>query len=456
MHRARIQTQATRGPGAFRGPAWYPVALLFACYLLSNIDRLMISLLIEPIKATFRMTDAQIGFLQGTAFYLAWPLAGLPLARLADRGNRPRIVGLCVIAWSLATGACGFATSRIGLCVARAGVAVGESGLLPATFSYMPDIYTGRAVVRANAVFMSAAYLGGGLALVFGGTLYASVQDWHLAGTPLASLAPWQLVFVFVGLPGLVLGPLVWLTLREPPDIDRIRPPQPHGLRDCIRYMIERRAWQGPYLGVICANALLTATNLAWVPAMLSRNFGLRERALGLAYGPVYMAAGLIGAGAAAALVGRAGADDQARLRRILHVLMIASLVMVAPAVFAPLATSLPLALALLAICIALFSGILVLATSIGQIVFPSGMRAQASTLVSMVNVLIGASAGPLLVGVISDALPLGHHSLAAAIAIVTAAVVPLMAVSVGGMQRALRRDPAVALPVSFNDGVIR
>ena len=443
----QVQTKYGRPPGPFKGPVWYPMALLSACYLLANVDRNVFGLLVEPIKAAFKMSDAQVGFVQGTAFSIFVLLGALPLSRLADRGNRPTIIGLCTLAWSVATSACGFATSQLGLLAARAVVAAGEGGLPPAAISFFPDIYRGQAVVRANAAFLFAIYIGGGLALLFGGTLYADAQHWRLAGTPLAALAPWQLVFVVIGLPGLLLGPLAWLTLREPPD--RTRPLKPYGLVDTMKYMIRRPAFLGPYIAAACASTLLAATNLAWTPAMLMRNFKLHEQQVGLVYGPVYMIAGLLGAALAAALGGKSSASDELRLQQLLKLFLIESLLLAVPSILAPLATDETVALALLAASIFLYAGMLVLLASVGQIVYPAGMRAQASTIASVLNGLVGAGAGPLLVGLVSDALPPGPRSLASAIAIVTAIIAPLIILSVYGMERVARRNPELALPPS-------
>jgi hypothetical protein len=134
-------------------------------------------------------------------------------------------------------------------------------------------------------------------------------------------------------------------------------------------------------------------------------------------------------------------------LRRVVTVLFVESLLLVVPSILAPLLTDLTVTLALLAISIFLFSGILVLATSLGQILFPSGMRAQASTLISLVNVLIGASLGPLLVGLVSDALHSGPRSLSSAIALVTAVVAPLMVLAAYLLVRAVRHGPEIPLP---------
>jgi MFS family permease len=447
--KGHVRIESGRRPGAFKGPVWYPMALLSACYLLANIDRNIFGLLVEPIKAAFRMSDAQIGFLQGTAFSVFVLLGAVPLSRLADRGDRPTILGLCTLVWSVATSACGFATSWLGLFVARSAVAVGEGGLPPAALSFFPDIYRGAALVRANAVLLFAVYLGGGLGLLVGGDIYASAQHWRLAGTPLAGLAPWQLVFVVVGLPGLVLGPLALLTLREPPDIHRIRPPKPYGLLDTVKYMISRPTFQGLFIATACASTLLAFTNLAWIPAMLMRNFKMGARDVGLTYGPLFTIAGLLGAAIAAELGGRFGAADEPRLRRMLRLLLVEAVLLVVPSVLAPLATSVPAALALLTTSIFLYSGMLVLVASASQIVYPTGMRAQASTIASVVNGLVGAGAGPLLVGLVSDALPSGPRSLSSALSIVAAIVAPLIVLTVWGMGRVARRNPEMVLPPS-------
>ena len=186
---------------------WITVAFLTIAYLFSFIDRWILGLLIEPIKADLGLTDTQIGLLLGPAFAIFYATMGLPLGWLADRRNRVRIVAVGIGLWSLATAASGLAKSFIHLFIARMSIGIGEATLSPCAMSIISDSFPREKRSRPIAVYTTALSLGAGLASLLG----AAVLTWAKTGGDitfplLGALAPWQATFIVVGLPGLLLA----------------------------------------------------------------------------------------------------------------------------------------------------------------------------------------------------------------------------------------------------------
>ncbi|WP_366146189.1 MFS transporter [Erythrobacter sp.] len=183
-------------------------------YVLNFIDRQILSILANDIKADLGVDDGYLGFLYGTAFAIFYALFGIPLGKLADSWKRVRLMTLGLALWSAMTAASGFARDATTLTVARIGVGVGEATASPSAYSLISDWFPARLRATALAIYSSGIYIGGGVSLLIGGAI---VDQWNSAfpdGGALG-LAGWQVAFIAVGLPGLLLA--VWvLTLKEP------------------------------------------------------------------------------------------------------------------------------------------------------------------------------------------------------------------------------------------------
>ena len=194
--------------------SWYALGVLVLIYVLNFVDRQILSILANDIKADLGVGDDYLGFLYGTAFAVFYALFGIPLGRLADSWRRVRLMSLGLALWSTMTALSGFAKSTSTLTIARIGVGVGEATASPSAYSLISDWFPARLRATALAIYSSGLYLGGGISLLIGGLI---VEKWNAAypqGGPLG-LAGWQAAFLAVGLPGLVLA--LWvLTLREP------------------------------------------------------------------------------------------------------------------------------------------------------------------------------------------------------------------------------------------------
>ena len=197
-----------------RNYSWYVLGVLVLVYMLNFIDRQIISILANDIKADLNLDDSQLGFLGGAAFGVFYALFGIPLGRLADNWNRVRLMTIGLSLWSLMTVLSGFSRNFLHLSAARIGVGVGEATASPCAYSILSDYFPKEQRATALAIYSSGLYLGAGFSLFLGGRI---AQSWNMAypsGGPLG-LVGWQAAFVAVGIPGLLLA--LWVaTLREP------------------------------------------------------------------------------------------------------------------------------------------------------------------------------------------------------------------------------------------------
>ena len=203
----------TRVGGRYAG---YVLSVLTIVYVFNFIDRQILSILAQPIKEDLGLSDADLGFLYGTAFAVFYAVFGIPLGRLADTWHRVRLISLGLSFWSLMTALSGFSRSFFQLAVCRFGVGVGEASASPAAFSMLSDYFAPRVRAIVLALYSGGLYIGAGIGLFLGG----AITDAWTEAYPDPSLAPlglkgWQSAFLAVGFPGLLLAAWVW-TLREP------------------------------------------------------------------------------------------------------------------------------------------------------------------------------------------------------------------------------------------------
>ena len=195
---------------------WYAVFILLLAYILSFVDRIIISLLVIPIQSDLGISDTQMGLLMGLAFAIFYVAIGIPIAKLSDEKSRRIIVSIGIFLWSLMTAACGLAKSFSHLFFARIGVGVGEATLSPAAYSMIADYFSENKLGRAIAVYQSGALFGGGLAFIIGGIVVNFAVNADSITLPIFGvLQPWQIAFIVVGLPGVLMA-LVMLTVKEP------------------------------------------------------------------------------------------------------------------------------------------------------------------------------------------------------------------------------------------------
>ncbi len=210
---------------------WYVLGLLMVIYAINFIDRQIVTILAPYLKADLNLTDAQIGLLYGTAFATFYALFGIPLARLADGWSRVKTISISLFSWSALTSASGFASNFAQLGAARLLVGLGEASASPAAVSLLSDYFPKQMRASIFALYTVGMYAGLGLSLMIGGTIVANWSGQF-------GLAGWQAAYIIVGLPGILLGVLVFLTVREPVRgafDGHAHPGTPHPFRDTLR-----------------------------------------------------------------------------------------------------------------------------------------------------------------------------------------------------------------------------
>ncbi len=214
------------GTPNYRG---YVLLSLTLVYTLNFIDRNLLGVLAPPIVAEFGLTDTEYGFLNGPPFALFYALMGIPIAMAADRFNRVAIMALCIAVWSLMTALCGFASSFVFLLVARVGVAIGEAGGTPPSNSLIADYFKPKSRANALGIFAMGVTIGGAMASGFGGLLLGMTDETVVKFFAMFGLGDiheqlgwgqnfgWRFAFIALGIPGLIIALILFLTVKEPP-----------------------------------------------------------------------------------------------------------------------------------------------------------------------------------------------------------------------------------------------
>ncbi len=384
--------------------AWYVVVLLTLVHIVAYVDRYLLSLLIEPIKATLVLTDFQIGLLIGPAFVFFFVVLGLPLGWLADRKSRRTILAVGIALWSVMTAACGMARSFGTLFLARIGVGIGEASAAPCTASLISDYFPPAIRPRAIGLWMTGAPVGAGSTYLLGGAVVAMIS----ASPPLVlpgigELYAWQTAFLVVGVPGVVLALLVRLTVREPARHERLQQTGSEAptIRDALGYFLtHRRSYGSVFVGIIGITAI--GASSFWAPALFERTWGWGVAKTGLAIGTVLLTTGLFGANFGGWLAARWTA--RGRPHGPYLTVFIGALIVFPAFVLFPL---MPTGEAAVAVLFLGFIGMSITSgTSPSSIIAitPSELRGQMTALFWMVINLFGALVGPPMVGAITDA----------------------------------------------------
>jgi MFS family permease len=408
---------ATAAGGYGRGGGWYVVGVLTLAYIVAIIDRQILSLLVEPVKRDLAIGDTGVGLLQGFAFGLFYALVGIPIAWLADRASRRNIIIAGIALWSLATAACGLARSFSGLFLGRMAVGVGEAALSPAATSMFADIFPRERLATPISAYTTGAYWGAGLAYVLGGAVVQRVAAQPVAQLPLiGTLHSWQLSFLVVAVPGLLLLPLLF-TLREPPRREAasgVAADAGAGMGAFLR--AHWRALAPLYAGYSLL-VLVTVTVFAWMPALLMRRFGWSAGDTGYVFGLIVLLAGTLGinlGGSMTDRLARRGRTDAPVQVGALSLLLLAALAALVPN--APSGTLAALGCAPLVFVFALPAGAGMAAI---QAIAPGHMRARMVALFVLVSNLTAMLLGPPLVGLCTDYLFGAPGAIGAALSLV-------------------------------------
>ena len=425
--------------GAYR---WYVVGILFLAYAFSAIDARVLTLLVGPIKQDLGLSDFQISLLQGFAFALLYSVAAMPIGRYVDNSTRrtPLVVA-GLLFWSAMTMACGLARSFGGLFLTRVGVGIGEATLSPTAYSLISDYFEKQRRALAISFYAIGYPIGGGLALIIGGLLLERFT--HRGPTQLGflgTLEPWQMVFVAVGAPGILIAALM-ATVKEPPRSETGGMAHAVPIREVVRYVRERWRLYGMLIGVTALSGLLAIGTSLWYPTFLMRTYGMTAGQVGLYFGTLMLVCGTIGTlagGWVSGILIRRGRTDGN-----LRIMLFATLVKAVPLVVGPLMPTPALALSFMAVGTLVGQASQGVVLSAIQDVTPNRLRGQVTALTLLAVNLIGLGLGSSMIAAITDFGFGDEGALRYAIAITGAIMLPIMvlmlATGMGRYRAALR-----------------
>lgn len=408
--------------------------VLLLLTILSYVDRMALVLLVDPIKQDLGLSDVQISLLQGTAFALCFSLASPPLGWLADRVSRRWLIYCGVTLWSLATAASGLATSFGMLFAARFLVGIGEAALAPAAYSMLSELFPRRELALATGLLAGGAAIGGGAAVMLGGLLGAVFEQSGAQTLPLVGIMqPWQMVFICLGLPGLLITLGIFLA------------PETRA-RKAVQQQAEGFAtWakgNAAYLiGVAIGTSGLGIMAYAvtyWTPAYLTRVLNLDLAALGGSLGTVQTIAGFCGYVGSGFLIG--WMTKRGHLNSGYRYLIGASVICTLASVVGFLLTS---SLLPLLLCIGLFHLAVPFTAAVMcslQANTPAEYRGRVIGLVSTVYTLIGLTAGPSCVALLTEKLFADPESVGRSIAITCLIAGPIGVAAYAATWRASKR----------------
>ncbi len=383
-------------------PAKFRVAMLIllSVYVLNFLDRQVINILIEPIKQDLGLADWQLGMLTGFAFAIFYALAGIPIARYAERGDRPYIIGTAIACWSMFTIFCGIAGNFVQLLLFRFGVGIGEAGGVPPAHSLISEYAPREKRASSLAFFHMGLPIGALMGLALGG-LIADAYGWRSA-------------FIIAGAPGFIVAILLFVVLPEPrrqSTASAVSGQPKIGFLETLRFLIRKRTFRSVMAGATLIS-FVTYAHQSFVAAFFFRvhgeemaaiasGFGLGPGGfLGITLGLITGVAGSLGIWLGGKLADRGSGSDFSAYCKVPAY----SLILFVPVQLATfMAPSVPLAL------IGFIPSILLGSMWIGpvqasiQSVAPPQMRATASAILLLAMNLFGLGLGPVLLGLTSD-----------------------------------------------------
>jgi MFS family permease len=379
--------------------AWYVVGVLTLANVSGFVDRQILSLLVVPIRRDLGLSLTEMSYLIGLPFAIFFTLMGIPIARLADSGNRRNVIAIGIALWSVMTALCGLAGSFWRLLLARIGVGVGEAALQPPATSMIADYFPRERLGSAMSVYSMGVFLGSGLAYFIGGWIVGMVSAQETWTWPLIGVVrPWQTVFIVVGLPGLLIA-LSMLTVREPGRRDHSRGTVP--LRTVFAYVRDNRRTFACQCFGFALSATVNYGIAAWLATFLIQTHGLSAQRAGMLQGVLTMTIGTFGVlagGRVADIFARRGYIDGA-----LRVGIIGAIGMLVSATAYALTPSTTAAIAWLVVVNFFAAFPWGAASAAAAEIVPPAMRAQGVALYFFVLSLVSSAVGPWSVAAVTE-----------------------------------------------------
>ena len=380
--------------------AYYTVFMMAITVAFAEIDRSAMSLLVQPIKQAFHLSDSSMGFLLGPAFALLYAVFGVTTSWLIDSYNRKSILAAALALWSAASIFCGMAQSFAQIAIARLFLGAAESPNGPAIFSIISDSFPRKLLTRGIALMQLGITLGTGFSLIMTGILIGAlmhIQPVHIAG--LGVIRWWQLVFIAIGVPGLIAALVLTLTVKEPP---RHGPGAQIkvGMDKALAHMFTHWKVFGPFMGSSALGGLAMGV-ITWTAAFYQRTYGWSGAEYGIRYGLVSLIATPLGLFAGAWVYERF--VSQGRHDAAMRVVVIGRLIGLPAVLLTPLMPNGWLALALSAVNLMILGGTGACTNTILQIISPNRMRAQITAIFFLFYNLVGQGLSPWFIGLFTD-----------------------------------------------------
>lgn len=418
----------------------YALAVMLVAYILSFIDRNIMSVLVGPVREYFDISDFQFSLLHGVAFTIFYIFMGLPIGWLADRYSRKWIITTGIFFWSLTTCLCGLAKTFGSFFAARVGVGVGEAALSPSAYSLMGDSFPPNRLRWATSIFAMGICLGSGLSYKVGSWMYEWLGTQDFSNIPVINeLEIWQMTFIGVGLPGFIVV-ILMMFVREP---KRIVPAgmdssEEVPVSELVKYL--KTNWR--VYGSICAGvafmAIIGYGLLMWNVEFLMRTYGTSRLEAGSTLGNILIIGGTAGTFAGAVFASwlqRRGYED-ANLRMT----FLAALILIVPAIAAPLMPTAELAIAIMWVVIFIHYTHLGVVFAALQLITPNRMRAQASAILLFMANFFGLMLGGSAIAFLTDFVLGGDDQLRYSLSITAGICYPAAAVAVGLGLRSYRK----------------
>ncbi|MDG2306277.1 MAG: MFS transporter [Candidatus Binatia bacterium] len=367
----------------------YVLVVLLLAYILNFVDRQVLALVAEDVKADMGLTDSQLGWLLGPAFVLFYTIAGLPLARLADMTSRKQVVAVGLVLWSAMTAVCGAAANFPQLLLARFGVGIGEAAGTPPSHSLISDYFPPERRATALGIYGWGIFVGTGFGFVLGGILLEAFN--------------WRTAFYVAGLAGLPVALLLGLTVREPPPgaSEGIVEAESPSVKEVMRTLFTRRSFPMLMVAASC-QAFLGYTVLSWGATYLRRVFELSGRDAGIQFGLAAAISGAVGVTVGGLLADRLARRDARWFTWISAISSITALPFALGFAWAPTAG---LAIAAFIPFYALNNlYVSSLWTLVQNLVSPRMRSTAAATQLGILNI-VGLGVGPLVAGYVSQVL---------------------------------------------------
>lgn len=396
-----MEVNSKQSPEILDSQANYVLGVLFVVIMLNFLDRQIISILAEPIKQEMDLSDKQIGLMTGLSFALFYTTLAIPVAALADRWHRSRIIAIAICIWSFMTMLCGTANNFLQLFLARVGVGIGESASSPASHSLIADYFPPERRASAMGIYGSAVPVGAFIAMAGGGWIVENFS--------------WRIAFFLAAFPGVLVGAVVWFTVKEPRGSVSLKEafkPDPNQLT--LKEALAELATKPTYWHLVAAGVLIQFVaygTAAFYGSLYVRVFDLGYTELGLKLGIMVAIAGVSGAW----LGGKVGDKLDAKQQGTSLLLVACIFLISVPCTFAAVnVTNVNLSLAFLGVTTFAATFYYGPNFSLIQALASERTRAMAVAIYLLFSGLIGLGLGPLFVGSVSDYISGGNPALEA------------------------------------------